>query len=366
MAESRFIRTVVFGGYDKGDVDKKFDYLYSQYYEMKNSLRETKLLLNKYKEGADDKEAVDSVLANERTMLSALQVTNENLTEKNKSMENDLKAKEQENEELKARVEQLEKELNDANNKLAATEGGDSAMLSVVFAEAQKSANMIISTAKQQAEDLEANSEKLALNTVDDANNKASKIIYDAEVEAAKITADAKNDQASMEVASGNLRASMLSDISKVGVEIAKLRKLLDDFDKSGMAVLTQSEEMLDSTQRELLAGGVPMFKEPELVEAKLPEEPKYKEIDNTYPSGEVKKDEDKEKKNRELDKLKSMADAIGGGKAAAPKEEKPAKKHDLSSLKKQAAELAGNKPKTETKKSGGLSELLNKAKSIK
>ena len=65
MAETRFIRTVVFGGYDKGDVDKKLDYIYNLFFDNKNKLRETKLLLDKIRGGADEKDALDSVLAGE-------------------------------------------------------------------------------------------------------------------------------------------------------------------------------------------------------------------------------------------------------------------------------------------------------------
>jgi chromosome segregation ATPase len=200
MAESRFIRTVVFGGYDKSDVDKKFEFLYSQYYDMKNSLREAKLMLNKYKEGASEEALMESVLANERAKLTEFQVKNETLSEKLKATDDDNKAKEKELAELKEKLKATEDTLNDVNTKLqAANGGGDAAMLGVVFAEAQKSANMIISQAQKQADDLKTDSEKLAANAVAEANNKAAKIIYDAEVRAAKLSAEAENKSAETE-----------------------------------------------------------------------------------------------------------------------------------------------------------------------
>lgn len=343
MAESRFIKTVVFGGYDKADVDKKLEFLYSQYYELKNSLREAKLLLNKYKEGADADSAYEAVLANERAKLSEFQVKNETMSEKLKAVDDDNKNKEKEIAELKEKLQAAEEALTEANNKLTATSGGDASMLGVVFAEAQKSATMIITTAKQQASDLENDSKKLAENTVTDANNKAMKIIYDAEVRAAELTADAENKSASMEVASGNLKATMLSDMSKVGVEMAKLRKLLSDFEKTGMTMLDESEKLLEDTQAELLAGGVPVFREPTMTSAKLPDAPEYQEVDNTYVTGGG---EAAAKKNEELDKLKAMAASIGGGK---PKAEAP----------KPAEESA-------PKSGSSLDDILKKAKSIK
>ena len=54
MAETEFIKAAAFGGYDKTDVDKRLDSLYSLAYEMKNELRETKLLLEKYQEDSEE------------------------------------------------------------------------------------------------------------------------------------------------------------------------------------------------------------------------------------------------------------------------------------------------------------------------
>ena len=344
MAETRFIKTVVFGGYDKADVDKKLEFLYTQYYDMKNSLREAKLMLNKYKEGAGEEAVMESVLANERAKLTEFQVKNEAMSESLKSIDDDNKNKEKEIAELKAKLQETEEQLKDANSKLAASSGNDAAMLGVVFAEAQKSANMIIQTAQKQANDMEADSKKLAENTVTDANNKAMKIIYEAEVNAAKITADAENASANMQAASGNLKASMLADVNRLSADMANLKKLLAQFQTDGMSVLDESEKLLSSTKAELTAGGVPVFKEPSAVEAKMPAVPEYAAVDNTYNTGV---DEAEKKKNEELDKLKAMAGALGG----KPKEEpKPAA------------------PAAEAPKSGGtsLDDLLKKAKSIK
>lgn len=374
MAESRFIRTVTFGGYDKGDVDSRLDYLYSQVYDLKNELRATKLINAKLKDGADADAAENSVLANERMKLTELQVKNETLSEKLKSTDDDNKKKEEELVVLRAQVKELSEQLNEANTKLsAASNGGDAAMFGVVFAEAQKSANMIIATAKQQAEDLEADSKKLAENMVADANNKASKIVYDAETRAAKIEADSKNDAANMSAASENMKATMLNDLNKIGLEVAKLKQVLVDFEESGLGKISESEKLLDDTKAELMAGGVPVFKEPQMVDPVLPDAPEYQKIDNSYVTGT---DEKTKKNNEELDKLKAMADSIGGNGEKSKKSEDKDKAEDagaidLASLAKQAAAIDGKKsqsPKKDDKpaKDGGLGDLLKQAKSIK
>lgn len=348
MAESRFIKTVVFGGYDKADVDKRLEYLYTQYYDMKNELRETKLMLAKLRDGSDEAAAHDSVLANERAKLTEFQVKNETLSEKLKSTDEDNKAKEKEIADLKERLQIAEDALNDANTKLQGASGaGDAAVLGVVFAEAQKSANMIIATAKKQADDLESDSQKLAANAVAEANNKAAKIVYDAEVRAAKLTADAENKNSEMEVASGNMKATMLNEVTKIGNEVAKLKKLFDDFGASAGKMAEDAQTLIDDTKTELKAGGVPVFSQPKSVEAKLPDAPVYEEVDNTYATG--MSDEDK-KKNEDLDKLKAMAEAINNTKIEPEKKEEP----ETS----EPAKPAGG--------SSALDEILKKAKSIK
>ena len=366
MAESRFIKTVVFGGYDKADVDKRLEYLYTQYYDMKNELRETKLMLAKLRDGADEAAAHDSVLANERAKLTEFQVKNETLSEKLKSTDEDNKAKEKELADLKEKLKVTEEALSDANTKLqGAAGGGDAAMLGVVFAEAQKSANMIIATAKKQAEDLETDSNKLASNTVAEANNKAAKIIYDAEVRAAQLTADAENKSAEMEVASGNMKASMLNDVTKIGIEVAKLKKLFDDFNDSAVKMVNESQALIDDTKAELTAGGVPTFSEPGKIAPKLPEAPVYEEVDNTFNTGVS---EDDKKKAEELAKIKEMAASIGGKKPAEAKPAEGKSSGDLGDLLKQAKSIGGDKAekKEAPKSGGGLDDLLKKAKSIK
>ncbi len=366
MAETRFIKTVAFGGYDKNDVDKKLEYLYSQVYDLKNELRETKLMLNKFKEGSTEEAAHESVLANERAKLTEMQVKNEAMSERLKSTDEDNKNKEKELAELRAQNKEMQDTLADANSKLAAASGGgDAAMFGTIFAEAQKSANLIVSTAKQQAADLESDSKKLAENTVIDANNKASKIIYDAEKQAAEIVTNAENDSAKMEAASDNMKATMLNEVSKIGLEVSKIKKLLSEFQENGLGLLDKSETLINDTKAELTAGGIPVFKDPELKTPSVPEAPELQPVDNTFASNESEDN----KKNEELERLKAMANALGDKKP----EDKPADGGvDLASLAKQAAALKDGSAAPEEKKEDApkkgpdLGDLLKQAKALK
>ena len=367
MAETRFIKTVTFGGYDKGDVDKKLEYLYTQVYDLKNELRETKLMLNKFKEGTSEEAAHESVLSNERNKLTEMQVKNEAMSERLKSAEDDNKKKEAELVALRQAKAELEETLADANTKLtAASGGGDAAMFGVVFAEAQKSANLIVTTAKQQADDLENDSKKLAENTVIEANNKAAKIIFDAEKRAAEITAEAENNSAKMEAASDNMKATMLNEVTRIGAEVAKLKSVLTEFRETGLTMIDKSEQLIEDTKADLTAGGVPVFKDPALHDPFIPEAPVYQETDNTYATG---MDEQAKKKNEELEKLKAMAESIGD-KKADDKKQPSGGGVDLAALSKQAAALkeggAAKKEEAPKKDTPNLGDLLSKAKSIK
>ena len=96
MAETRFIRTVAFGGYDKSDVDKRLEAMYSKVHDLKNELTETKAVLKKYEEGSDAAKSYESVLAVERAKITQLQVKNDNLSEKIKTVRDSIKIKEDE------------------------------------------------------------------------------------------------------------------------------------------------------------------------------------------------------------------------------------------------------------------------------
>ena len=82
MAETKFIKISATGGYDKADVDKRLDFLYNLVYDLKNELRESKLLLKNYQDGSDSEKNFENVLSVERAQITQVQVKNENLSEK--------------------------------------------------------------------------------------------------------------------------------------------------------------------------------------------------------------------------------------------------------------------------------------------
>lgn len=344
MAESRFIKTVTFGGYDRTDVDKRLDGLYSQVCDLKNELRETKLTLESYKKGTEEERSFEQVLTVERAKLTEVQVKNEAMSEKIKTADDEMKKKDKELADLKEENARLKEELEDAGSKLSAYEAGnDAAALGAVFIEAQKSRSMLLDSAKQEALKLEEDSKKLAENIIADADNKAAQIIYDAEKFAAESEAYARTKAEEMKAASGNMKAALMVDIDNIGAQITALRKVLENFEKNGSAMVTQSESMISNARNELLKDGVPVFTMPERFEPELPDLPEFKPVDFSGEKAEAAK-----KKNADLEKLQAMADAIGGGKKPA------ADVPDLDALAKQAEALAGGDKKSGSS-GGGL-----------
>lgn len=349
MAETRFIKTVTFGGYDKNDVDKKLEYLFTQVYELKNELREAKLALEEYKKGTDGEKALEGVLAGERAKLTQVQVRNETMSEKLKAAEDDNKSKEKELEELKAKAEKYKAEADKAKSDLAAlSAGSDAVALSTVFIEAQKSAQLLEDTARQKAEQVDKDSKKLAEDTVTEANNKAKKIIFEAESRAAEIDADAKTRWEQMDAASGNLKATLLTDVESIMGEVSKLRTVFEEFEENGLSKLKESEQLLGGAEKRLKAGGIPVFRQPDEFSPEYPDEPEYSKVDGVYESSVSDTDR---KKKEELEKLQAMASSIGGKSTASDDGV------DLASLAEQAAALGGDESGSDAKKSnsGGI-----------
>ena len=334
MAETQFIKTVVFGGYDKNDVDKRLDYVYNLFFDNKNKLRETKLLLDKIKEGLGEQEALDSVLADGRNKLTELQVKNQNLVEKARSLNDAISQKDQEIASLKAKLSETEAKLTETE-AIAASEGGANAgaLFNVLLQQAQTSANVILSDAQKHASNLESDSKKLAENTITEANNKAKMIIYEAEKKAAEINAAAKEKAAAMDVASDNIKASVLNDVEKMNMELAEFKAVFEKFEQAGSEMIAQSQDLLNNAVINLTTGGVPVFREPEAFEAELVETPTLEDIDDIYITGNA---EQAEAKSDALQKLKAKAESIGSEEKAAA-EETDKTKVSLEELAKKA-----------------------------
>ena len=67
MAETRFIKTVEFGGYDRNEVIKRLEFLNGQVFDLKNELRETKLIMEEYKKGSDEEKPMKLCLHRKRS-----------------------------------------------------------------------------------------------------------------------------------------------------------------------------------------------------------------------------------------------------------------------------------------------------------
>ena len=345
MAESHFIRTVTYGGYDKADVVRRLDSLYERIFGLERELRETKLLLEASGKGEDIRECADSLLAEERDMLAKAQAENETLTVELEAAKADNKKYESEIRKLKASVEEAGKQLNEANTKLAASgSGDDAAALSTVFIEAKKSADMLESAAREKAGQLESSAAEAAEKSIAHANDESAVIINDAECRAAEIIADAKNAAEEMAAAYVNMRASILSKMLALGQQLGDFKDALMKFEENGVGNLYECEELLEQTQKTLNEGGVPEFREAVKYEPEYPERPVRK--------ADLESEESKKRKSG-LDRLRQMAESLAAskGKDVAP-----------------AAETEDAQDKDDDTKKGGkidLAALAKKAKSL-
>ncbi|MBE6872376.1 MAG: plectin [Ruminococcus albus] len=368
MAETRFIKTVEFGGYDRNEVIKRLEFLNGQVFDLRNELRETKLIMEEYKKGSDEEKAHETVLAQEKVKLTSLQVQNETNSAKLKAAEEDKAKLAEELAALKESHAAAVKELEDVKSKLSAYESDDeAAALSQVFIAAQQSANALVGNANKEAEDKKAAAEALVKEMLEDANHTAAEIIYEAEKKAAETDAETKNSAEKMKVANNNLRASMLTDVEELSKQMAALNEALAAITERS----AEAEKLLKETESKLTEGGIPEFKVPELVEADLPEAPESRK------AGEQPK-----KSNAKLEELMKQASALKGGetenseadnadeKAEGSAEEKTEEKTDETAEdaeKTEEKKPEENKAAEGGKKSGvDLSALLKQANELK
>ena len=357
MSETKFLKTTLFGGYERSGVEKRFEYLLTQVYSLKNELRESKRLLAEMRKGSDEEKAVEALLSSERAKLTQVQVQHESMSKRIKVAEEDLQARNQEVEELKAQVAALQDELNDKNIRLSALEAdSDAAALGAVFIEAQKSAKLLVENAKQEAAELEENSRKLAENMIADANNTAKQIIYDAEVLSIQQTSDAEERTTQLETASENLRAEALEEVRRMTAEVEALQQAFEAFRANGMDALADSAKRLSDAKDALVAGGVPQFRFHESKEVVLPEAPELENVDHSYFTMTEEDRAEKKETDQELERLRQMAESIGAKDKGEAEAEKPAPAPaeqksdsgvpDLAALAAQAAAIKGKSDK--------------------
>ena len=323
MPESRFIKTVAFGGYDKNDVNKKLSSLYQQIYDLKNDLRETKLTVENYKKGSDEEKAHESVLGQERAKLTELQVKNKNVSEKLKQYENEISQKDSKLKELEEKNASLEKALRDIRNEIDAMQAGDDPIaLSTVFMEAKKSADLIKSSAKEKAAATEEKARKISENIINDANNTAAQIIYEAEVKAAETEAAALNNAEQIKVSSENLRAKMIEDTTKIYTQISNLKKAFEVFAEKGYYMLEDSENLLRKTEEELKGGEIPVFKVPQHIEPEYPEAPVLTPVEYNYETEEETEIPAETTEQIISDSMKKLQDIADSMKNIEPEQE--------------------------------------------
>ncbi|MDE5556904.1 MAG: DivIVA domain-containing protein [Ruminococcus sp.] len=281
MNETKFIKTVTFGGYDKADTDEHIKALYSRIATLESELKIAQTSLAKYRTGTDPKLINDALISEIRAELAECQAENKSLTGQLKSAMAENKKQENEINTLKYSVAELEHNLSDADMKLLSmSQKDDTAVFGAVFASAKKSASEIIENAQKKASDIEEDSKKLAENIVAEANNKAADIVYEAEVYAAEMTAEVSDEK--MEAISGNIKALLLEDVNSLSSCMEKFRQSFAELLSTGNNILEKSGNMLSETRNTLIQGGMPVFQNIE-IEADLPEKPVYEKTDYSY-----------------------------------------------------------------------------------
>lgn len=320
MSDTRFMQTVLFGGYERSAVEKRFESLNTQLFSLKSELREAKLLLSELRSGSDESAALEKILAGERVTMAEVQAKNETFSKKLRTAEDELAERDQEIEKLKAQITELQDELTQKTEKLTYLEANsDGEALSAVFIEAQKSADLLVNMAKKDAAALETNSKRLADNLVTEANNTAKKLIYDAEVRSSEMLTDAENRSAHLETASENLKATVLEDVSRLMKEVSALKNAFGKFQQSGLGALSDAEQVLTETDSNLKTGGLPVFRAPATFEGKRPEPPELEPVEHAYyTEADTAAAEAKIQREEELKRLRAMANSINESHTAA------------------------------------------------
>lgn len=267
MARRGFIKSTLFGGYDKEDTDKLVDFLYGQLYEIKNDLNTAKAVIGNYEKGLSSDKTYEAVLSGERKKLTELQMSCDSLMFKNKELRALAKTSDEELTTLRKQVESLTNELSEAKAVAAVTEKGESAALSTVFIEAQQSCRKLVGDAAEKADKLKKDSERLAAEVIDSANSSAAEIIARAEAESVRLKDEALSESKAIKISSENMRAVMLEDVKSLTADIAKLREVIVSLETSSLSTIDNSTKLLNETENELVKGGVPVFQCPESIE---------------------------------------------------------------------------------------------------
>ncbi len=251
MEGAGFLKTVNFGGFDKKDVLAYIDDLNTKIYALENEVEEKKALLEDAGDSGIDSEKYEKLLATDKAKITELQTLNDSVKNQLNVMEEDLEKAEEENKQLKEQIAELEEQLQEAKNKIAA--GGaastDSAMdLGNVFIEAQKTANIIVTQAKENARKMDEDAKKLANQVVDDANGKASTIVKSADEKATKLITEAEDKSYEVRTNTENIKAAVAEEMEEIEGNIAKLREVLEMFSSESLSKLEETQSIIEAT----------------------------------------------------------------------------------------------------------------------
>ncbi|MDE6679668.1 MAG: hypothetical protein K2K02_11570 [Ruminococcus sp.] len=265
MNETRFLKTVTFGGYDKADTDRYIKSLYKRISQLESELRTANFSLRQYRKGTEQEQIFNTALAEEREKLAEIQSDNKALSLQIDSLTAENKEKEQEIINLRYSMAELENNLADADIKLSSmSKKDDASVFGAVFASAKKSASEIIEDAKKKAQELENNSKKLAESIVEEANKTASEIVEEAEEYAEEMTAEV--DSIQREQSANGMKSAIIEDVSELSDRISMLKQVFEELQDYGSKMIQKTEDIISETQNTLIKGNTPVIENQETI----------------------------------------------------------------------------------------------------
>lgn len=253
MEGSGFLKTVNFGGFDKKDVLSYIKVLNEQINTLEAELSE-KVALLEDSGGAVGSEKYEKLLAADKAKIAELQTDNDTLKNQVISVEGEFDGLKAENDELKAKIASLEDELVEANNKASAggTNNEDAIDLGNVFIEAQKTATIIVTQAKENARKMDEDAKKLATQVIDDANGKASTIVKKADDKAIKLLTEAEDKSYEMRTTVDNLKNLVTEEFTEIEENIANLKEVLEMFSSESLSRLNETKTIIEGSYKSL------------------------------------------------------------------------------------------------------------------
>jgi cell division septum initiation protein DivIVA len=245
-----YLKTVNFGGFEKNGVLQYVDELNTKIFSLEAELDEKKTLLASAGDASAGSEKYEELLRIDKTKIAELQTANNSINIQYQSALEEMSQKDAEIEALKNKTSALEDELADAKRKAAAGSMESSAMdLGAVFMEAQKSASLIVTQAKENARKMDEDAKKLANQVVDDANGKASTIVKKADETASRILTDTERKIADLRAQADHVKSSVEKQVGDLDFNITKLRSVIESFSADSTAKLTETKTIIERAQ---------------------------------------------------------------------------------------------------------------------